>query len=51
MFGYELDNPEFKCRPGQKFSPFSKKTDLPETHSASYSVGGEFFLGGKAAGV
>jgi len=51
MFRYELDYPEFKCRPGQKDSPFSKTTNLPETHPISYSVGGEVFIGVKAAGT
>jgi len=51
MFHYETDNPEFECRSGQQFSPFSKMTDLPEAHPASYLVSGECFLGSKAAGA
>ena len=34
-----------------KISLFSKTTDLPEAHPYSYSVGGDFLLGGKAAGT
>jgi len=40
MFRYELDNPEFECRPGQNFSPFNKRqTSLKPTHTPIQWVG------------
>jgi hypothetical protein len=44
MFRYELDNPDFECRPGQKF-PHSRKrqTSLSPTQTPIQWVGNSYF--------